>query len=788
MSGHHASDLSTADVRVAPWAKNATVVVDVGSLAHWVRKDLSNRIKGLGRNALVGGAPPQVSFRIATSGFHRIADVLSHHGVSTTRLLLAMSLRPFPPASTGWVAGAGDDARPGHAARRVIAQNEALLSQVRERLEPRGVTVEALPGLFGTNSEHCVDEMCVLGAVRAAWDGACDEVVVVSWDADVAVVAGLADGTRIRLARTINSKDRQALLTSAQRHRRHVKPTDIPDHIALLPESLRTMVTADEITDEPVRRAVEMLGVDAVPHVMLAESEGQHVLKRGDDGRTISTPVDAAVRRSWVAKRERLLTRGIAATAVVDPFGLLSAANRAGLPGRVPTADSVARALTPLQLPEPLAQFAVIPDLLDIDHGAIQLAGKIGGIQLVPEVRAVLSERVRRSIIDLDDAVEAALDSYHDDAMVETIATPSLFARNQLTSIGEQAVGMEEKESAVLLAADILWALMRTDGPLVVMTERPDLVALLDLMDEYFGADLRMQERLLRIGLHADPFSGDGIAVRQSRNERSRWATFLLTGRMLAELLRMDPELSGSAATSEEGMVVIDALAYDATLGEFTVIDMNGEPLGAVQMADVVQLPAEDLQLLGDDLTVAADEFRARLATRVRLQLDLSRPLARPLLAPTSEGSGRVSARILSAQVIARGDGEVTVRITRGAREKDTIVAQTPRSGIVLGIGRTVEVVVEDDGRHCRLTIPNLATLPDSVGRPRPVRLIDDGRAELLEPFDPDDQRFDTGTIAKTLPLRGPYPAPEVGDTVFATSVDERTVQIVSTAVPWSTL
>ncbi len=780
MSGHQVSDLSTADVRVAPWSTNATVVVDVGSLAHWVRKDLSNRIRGLGRNALGGGAPPHVSFRIATSGFHRIVDVLAHHGVSTTRLLLAMSLRPFPPESTGWVAGAG-----GHAAQ-IIAQNEALLNQVRGRLEPRGVTVEALPGLFGAKSEHCVDEMCVLGAVRAAWEGACDEVVVVSWDADVAVVAGLADRTRIRLARTINSKDRQALLTSAQRHRRHVKPTDIPDHLALLPESLRTMVTANEITDKPLRRAVEMLGVDAVPHVMLTESEGQHVLKRGDDGRTISTPVDSAVRRSWVAKRERLLTRGVAATAVVDPFGLLSAANRAGLPGRVPTVDSVARALAPLQLPGPLAQFAVIPDLLDMDHGAIQLAREIGGIQLVPEVHAVLSERVRRSIIDLDDAVEASLDSYHDDAMAETIATPSLFARNQLTDIGGQAIGMEEKESAVLLAADILWVLMRTHGPVVVMTERPDLVALLDLMEEHFGADLRMQERLLRVGLHADPFSGDGIAVRQSEQERSCWATFLLTGRMLAELLRMDPELSGSAATSEEGMVVIDAIAYDATLGEFTVIDMNGEPLGVVQMADLVQLPAEDLQLLGDDLTVAAEEFRARLASQVRLQLDLSRPLARPLLAPASEGSGRVSARILSAQVMARGDGELTVRITRGARKKDTLVAQMPRSGIVLGIGRTVEVVVEDDGRHCRLTIPNLATLPDSVGRPRPVRLIDDARAELLEPSDPDDRRSDTGAIAKALPLRGPYPAPEVGDIVFATSVDERTVQVVSTAIPWS--
>ena len=278
------------DVRVAPWSRNTTVVVDVASLAHWLRKDLESRIRRLGRRA---GVPADllVPLHAATRGLHRIVDVLAHHGVVTTRLLLAVPMRPFPPESTGWVAAARGAQEGGRRARTAIARSEHLIARMQGLLAHAGVTVEALPGLFGKTGEHCVDELCVLGAAHAAWSGGCDEVIVVSWDADVAVVAALADRTRIRIARTMNAADRSSFRSSAQRHRRDHWPPQLPEHLALLPESLRTLITPDDLEDAALRRYVELLQAEAVPSVRLAENAEGLILQRADDSRTMSTPL-----------------------------------------------------------------------------------------------------------------------------------------------------------------------------------------------------------------------------------------------------------------------------------------------------------------------------------------------------------------------------------------------------------------------------------------------------------------------------------------------------------------
>jgi hypothetical protein len=369
----------------------------------------------------------------------------------------------------------------------------------------------------------------------------------------------------------------------------------------------------------------------------------------------LSSPLDIGPDRSWIERRRPLLEREVRATAVVDPFGLLAAANRSGIPGRMPTAASVSEALEPLSLPLPMGQLAVVPDLLDADHGLIAVAKEIGGLELVPRMRDVLTERVRQSLVAFDEEVEASLDSYLADDLVETVATPSQFARGPLTRIGGGPSALEEKESAVLLAADVLWALVHTQGPVVLVSERPDLVVLLDLMDDHFGPALRMRERVVRVGLHADPFTGEGVAVERS-GETTRWPTVLLTGRMIADLLRIEDRERPMPHAADAAVRVIEAVGYDRTMGVFTVHDLDGRRLGEVGLAHIVQLPVDDVELLGRSGPGARARLQAVLARGLRLHLDLRRPLPRPQLAhPGSEGL--VGATVLSARVIGHQDG-----------------------------------------------------------------------------------------------------------------------------------
>jgi hypothetical protein len=789
------SDVLVPDVRAEPWSHGATVIVDVSSLAHWLMKDVGRRVVASHLHAARPGDPPQVRRSLIVRGFHRIVDVLAHHGVQTGHLMLSTTLGAFPPDSTGWRPSKGqEDADPKR--RQAIAAGEALVRSISKKLRPRGITVTGLPGMFGTSGEHCVDELCVLAAVHASWTSEEDrDIIVISRDADVAIAPLLAGPGRILLARRMVQQDANEL---AERLKRHGSDPDEPPlppaHLRLLITALRDLLRPEDLPEGRLRDALAALPPEDVPPVELAEVNGEQVLRNAHArNQMLSSSLDVPTDRTWYDRRRALLDAGVRATAIVDPFGLLATANRCGVAGRIPTASSVAEALAPLGLPRPLGQLAVIPDLLDLDHGLIAIATQIDGVQVVPRMRDVLTERVRADLIAMDERLESSLDSYEHDELPETVATASQFARTSLSAIGVTAQALEEKESGVLLAADLLWVLMFTDGPVVLMSDRPDLVALLDVIGEHFVGDPGMNGRVSRVGLQADPFSAEGIAVDRS-GSITRWPTALLTGQMIADLLRLGgapeggvesgaarsgPDDDGSSPTD-----VAEAIAYDPVLHSFTVKDLDGRRAGEVSLRDIIQFPVDGVSLMALDDEASAMTLRTLLAASLRLHLDLRVPLPSARLTRRS-GTRLVEASIVSGRVVGHRDGGVVVRVTSRSRSGEVVEARTSDLAAVPASGAVVEIVVTHDGEHCRLVMPDLSDVPDAVGRPRPARVVAGERVVLLEPLDPRDARDDTGQEMRARTLLGPYPTPAEDEVVMVTQLDAGVVQIVSTSLPW---
>jgi hypothetical protein len=779
------TDIITPDVHLEPWSTAATVIVDVASVAHWVRDDVRQRVAEVHKRCGVEGEPPGTPLAMMTRGLHRVVGVLEHHGVRTARLMLGTTLGAFPPDTSGWCPSdaADDDGQARWRRQKAIEGGQTVVARVTSALEGRGIEVVGLPGLFGSTGEHCVDELCVLAAAHASWTGDGSDVIVVSRDADVAVAPLLAGRGRILLARRMNAQEAAALADRGQRYGNE-DGGDGPAHLRLLSTAMRGLLLTEDLPEGRLSDHLAMSTVEEPAPVELASVDGRHLLRNTRNvAQVLSSPLDVPLDRSWTERRRPLLDREVAAVAVVDPFGLLAAANRSGIPGRVPTAASVAAALAPLALPAPLGQLAVVPDLLDADHGLIAVARSIGGTELVPSMRVVLTDRLRRSLAQFDDEMESTIDSYLQDDLPETVATPSQFARGPLTRIADKPASLEEKESAVLLAADVLWALVSTGGPVVLVSERTDLVALLDLMDRLFGLQLGMRGRLTRVGFHADPFSGEGVSVERS-GATTRWPTVLMTGRMIVDLLRIADEGDAPTGGDADPTTVSEAVAFDPTIGAFAVRDLDGRRIGEITMQDIIQFPVEDVDLMNQVGADATARVREVLARDLQLHIDLRRPLPRPLLAREG-GEGLARASMLSARVVGHRDGRVLVRVTSSSRAGELLNATTPELNGAPAFGTEVAVLVDDDGEHVHLAMSDLGAVPHPVGRPRPARVIEDGRAVLIDPLDPSDLRDDSGQEVELRPLFGPFPLPAVDEVVLVTSLDARKVQAVSTPLPW---
>jgi hypothetical protein len=290
------SEIIVPDVRLEPWSTDATVVVDVASLAHWMREAVERRTRTAHIRSGAEGAPPDVELTLVERGFHRIVDVLEHHGVRTGRLMLSTTLGAFPPESSGW-RPRGDRGKAHQKRQRAIAEAGALIQRVSQALEPRGIVVTGLPGMRGTSGEHCVDELCVLAAVHASWTAEGDrDVVVISRDADVAIAPLLAGPGRILLARRMGQAEVDQLASRLVRH--GMDPDDAPlppAHLRLLVTALRGMLRPEDLPAGSVRDALADLPTEDVPPVELVEVAGERILRNAHDpAQWLSSPLDVA--------------------------------------------------------------------------------------------------------------------------------------------------------------------------------------------------------------------------------------------------------------------------------------------------------------------------------------------------------------------------------------------------------------------------------------------------------------------------------------------------------------
>lgn len=806
------------DVAAAPWSRDATVVVDVFSLVHRLAEDVNGRLKRRHEVAGRPGEPPALTAEQVLPAVGGIVGVLAAHGVTTRSLQLGLPLEPFPHPRTGWRIPTGPDDTAAAQREADLALRRAALAAARAAVGD-AVEVVGVGGGLSAFGERGVDERCVLAAVRASWSDPDHDVIVVTWDADVAVAPRLAGDGRILLARDLNADELRELTARLVRHRDGAIATTAPAHVSLRIEALRTMVADGPLGPGAPVRAIAELPRQAVHPVQLVTLDGERFLRDAADvEQRLSSDLAAPHDRTWLEHRTALLGPDrppLGAIAVVDPFGVLASANRAGIPGRVPDPVSVAAALAPLGVPGPLAQLAVVPDVLTRDHRLVRVAGRLGGRSIRSRIRDRLTARARRAVRAMDAAVEASIAAAADDAIAETVITASTFSASALKKLGTRASALEEKETTTLLIADLLWALERTDLPVLLLTDRPELIATLDHLADVLDADRDVTGRVVRIGLHADPFAPEGLRVKGS-GRTSPWSTVLLTGRMLAQLLRLGgdtdaDEGSGDAgpgrpeARGPTGPVVTDAIVFDPLRGQFGVVGTDGTWLGTTTLRELVQFPLDALTLPDpgevDPEVVAhlVDEARRRLSRELHLRLDLRLPLPRTLLARPRDDQLVLPAEALSARVVGHSDGEV--RALAGWRGGDRLVTfSVPAQGLVPPVGAVVEVVLATDGGRCVLTAPDLAVLlgdPGGPGAPRPARVtaIDEGdrRVVLLAPFDgaappgPGSAPDPTGTEVRCLPLLGPFPAPEVGDVVLVTALDTGLVQAVSTPVRWPT-
>jgi len=783
-----------------PWSEDATVIIDVASLTHRVAEDVTTLLgyplRGEGQSN--GRWSPE--FRVlrdaVLDNLHRMVEVLEHHGVRTGRLLLAVPAHRFPPTETGWRLTSDESQAQEEQDRTEFIMRSAQVGE-RVALELRragrqGIEVRQLEGYFSARGEHCVDEQSVLAALLSSWHEPDRTVHIVSWDADLTIAPWLAAHGRIMLTRDIGADEGRRLLGRLDRHRPdHLPDKSLPPHLKLSIESLRLLMLGQAVLPDK-HSAIRDRLAQRLPRSLPAtfvdpRPDGEYLVDPSQSDRKLTSPIGAPAPRRWFDLRKEALAdkpeTSHAAVVVVDSFGLMTIANRADIPARTPTVLSVQRALAPLGIAGELAQLAVIPDIVDSDHRHIALSPLVDGRKIEGLTREALTGPLKDGMRWLDRQNQAAIDSYHLDGRSSTISTTSVFGASRLSLFGRVQMALEEKESVVLLAADVLWSILFTELPVIVLSDRADLLVVLHVIEGMVNPDRRMRERIVRVGMHADVFTGEGIPVARSR-DTSPWTTVILTARMIADLLRLD-------AANEEGPAVpaetTDIIAFDPVSGMYVLLDEQGRPAARIPIKELVRLPLHLITELVDPAAGKVSELRERVTAELELYLDLSRPLPRPTLMRRKQRRTAVPATEATAQVIGHATGSVNIRLEPGHMPSRREVS-TPLPGFVPARDTIVRILVEarQDGA-CTLVLPDLSDLPAELGRPRPATVLDGTRVRLEAPLDPSDERIDTGEEARLAPLLGPFAPPKRGDVVLVTGVGSGRVQAVSTPVSWPT-
>jgi hypothetical protein len=660
-----------------PWL-DADVVIDVANLRHWVKE------------AQGGDQPVWPSLAL-------LKHTLDHYGVRTRSFVAALPTRPFVGAGRSERDLRDHSSSNLTAARENIATSIAWVQLQRRDLRVTTIPLRTVDGATIGRGERGVDELAAMAALDLLWhlpeqspseeDGSNAPrrgVILVSRDRDVEVCHHIASG-RPLFSLGIASVDGRKRARDLARHRGYrylllpkvvfqrlgVTSADPLNRPRAYAEAIReARVAIDAAMDGIARRQTK--GDASAVHLTLPSQGG----KRTNVSSSLpesETPPHAAPAESWEARRRRA-TAGSQTICIADPVGLQRTGARAlgvaGLPGPDTLAQLV---LERLCFRGPMGLLCTVSDatkrsFANLEHWVKKHTEELGaaGERYVEAVRATDAEydRLAEATADHGAVDRAELDLHRRPHNGE--------------QTGRQHLRLEEKEVTVLLAADVLWALLHTDADIALVSDRSVLEYVLENLPSV-AAEPERQEwfrgliggRVTRIGLHADPFVTDGVVaapddtvVPAPTSERPAGLPHeaVLDGALAAEVLGLTGRLHGPELESavhrmlERGDVVWQA------------VEIAGDPWDRGLRVTAVEPDSDEEQpfevwldrglLVSDDLFERLKEGVGDEEFTLEARIDPTRPCA---ITRLQQGTGRVRGEIHQAVVLGPADGGTIV-------------------------------------------------------------------------------------------------------------------------------
>ena len=625
-------------------------------MGHWVRSavliDVANLAHAIGEARRATGEQPDAA--PVQPDLTRVREVFRHLGIEVTGFGVALPLEP--------VELLGVRAKPAIRHDAIERSRRWLMQQQRSL---GSEMVRAIAGGIDGHGEFGVDAMCVLEAIAVSWAPDVDALVVVSGDADLMVAQHYVTDTPIFAAGSYTAKQRRQLrlenrgwIDLRAAALRHMAP---PRGRAAGPPLPPVVLEASKADTTDLDRHD-----DAAP----PPTPGRHLAWLEDGQRiVISSDVDAELDITRHQRRMQAVSRA-ATVAITDPYDLSLSAGRALGISKLPTPATVEELLTVLGFDLPLAQFAAVPDIIDRFLAS-----------------ADIDQLQRQALEQLDGELEALIEAHREDGDVRTLVSVGRLAAERPDAIDPDLRHIEEKKVLTTLAADVLWALHHTSLPVVVVSDRAELVYLLDKMQR-FVPDAR--QRLVRIGLHARPVAvvGDDTEVagrvRVDASDRADLAALravlpaqpsssqivVLNGPCAAALTGLTRHLHGPAL-----LAAIHREISDESV-EWRMVRFDASTLGAV-LSPVdrpeVEVVFHRMLELNDDIArhlTRGDAVPAG-ALQVRLQRNDARPCELPTLRAGRDDHGT---RHDLAVVVEHRDGALHLDVD-GDRRPDIEIA-----------------------------------------------------------------------------------------------------------------
>jgi hypothetical protein len=589
-----------------------------------------------------------VAFRIGRERFGRerwvdpdlaqVRSVLANAGIAATEFQVALPLEAV--AELGVAPDGPNRMAVIDRSRRWLREQQAVLGES---------VVRPLRGGTDGRREIGVDAMCALAAIATAEREGVEAVVILSCDTDLIAVQEHVDRLPVYVAGCFDGRARSLL----RKQRRA--------WIDLRPESFAAMATPSRRHPAPPLPRFGPRTTDGGGWTLTRVSPDTP--SPVDASSTLGTQ-DHAER----TRRRRRAAEGAGVIAVTDPYGTSLAAARAIGVSKLPTPTTVEQLLLELGWDHPVTQFAVVPDI--VDH---LLAS------------ADMTELRRQALQERDAELEALIRAYRGDGDVRTFVATGRLAAERPDAIDAELRRIEEKQVVTTLAADTLWALLHTDAPVVVITDRAELTYLLEQLDGFVPD---AADRLTRIGLHARPFEPEqvglpdavvgpselaGLAALRAALPPTHETTnvVVLNGPTTARLVNVDRQLHGPDLLASVHRAVSDESV------EWRMARFDAESLGAVlSPVDRPEIEIVFHRMLELDCEVArrlsADDVLPAGALEVQLTFDPRRPCAMPVLerSPTAGHSTDIAVvlehREGSILVDADGDGRANTTLSVG--------------------------------------------------------------------------------------------------------------------------